>query len=254
MRGLGRRGKFILAELEEGWLGIHLGMTGSVPIVESAEPRHKFAHNVLALDDGRELRFVDPRKLGGLWLAGDVEEIAGGLGVEPLGPAFTVEALERLLAGRTAPVKPLLMDQRLIAGVGNIYADEALIRAGVSPLRSAKSLSAGDVAGVHAGLVEALELAVERLTSLGTSGKPPHRPRRHPRLTSSCPGRSAPPAAAVAPPSPAPSSAPAAPTTASPARRSGGPADSNLSPPARDRERAHLKPLSLWECIDRGHH
>ena len=148
-------------------------MTGSVPIVEGAEPRHRFAHNVLALDDGRELRFVDPRKLGGLWLAGDVEEIAGGLGVEPLGPAFTVEGLERLLAGRTAPVKPLLMDQRLIAGVGNIYADEALIRAGVSPLRPAKSLSAEDVAGVHAGLVEALELAVGRLTSLGTSGKPP---------------------------------------------------------------------------------
>ena len=173
VRGLGRRGKFILIELEEGWLGIHLGMTGSVPIVESAEPRHKFAHNVLSLDDGRELRFVDPRKLGGLWLAGDVEEIAGRLGVEPLGPAFTVETLERLLAGRTAPVKPLLMDQRLIAGVGNIYADEALIRAGVSPLRPAKSLSAADVAGVHAGLVEALELAVARLTSLGTSGKPP---------------------------------------------------------------------------------
>ena len=204
VRGLGRRGKFLLAELEapgsglspsggEGeraradrraaaWLGIHLGMTGSVPIVEGAEPRHRFAHNVLALDDGRELRFVDPRKLGGLWLAGDVEEIAGGLGVEPLEPAFTVEALERLLAGRTAPVKPLLMDQRLIAGVGNIYADEALIRAGVSPLRPAKSLSAEDVAGVHAGLVEALELAVEPPDLAGHLREAPHGPRGDPRV------------------------------------------------------------------------
>ena len=99
--------------------------------------------------------------------------IVGRLGIEPLGRDFSAGALAIRLAGRTAPIKPLLLDQRLIAGVGNIYADEALVRAGVGPLRAADSLTADEIAALHAGLVEALELAVERLTSLGTSGKPP---------------------------------------------------------------------------------
>jgi len=208
VRRLDRRGKFILAELDPpsplkppsrlkppspreglragtlragtpserspaGWLGIHLGMTGSVPIAGGAEPRHKFAHNVLRLDDGRELRFVDPRKLGGLWFAADVEMIVGRLGIEPLGRDFSAVTLQSRLTGRSAPIKPLLMDQALIAGVGNIYADEALVRAGVGPLRPANSLTADEIAAIHAGLVESLRLAVDRLTSLGTSGKPP---------------------------------------------------------------------------------
>ena len=148
-------------------------MTGSVPIVDGAEPRHKFAHNILRLDDGRELRFIDPRKLGGLWFAPDVEMIVGRLGIEPLGRDFSALTLQSRLAGRSAPIKPLLMDQALIAGVGNIYADEALIRAGVGPLRPANSLTAAEIAAIHAGLVESLHLAVDRLTSLGASGKPP---------------------------------------------------------------------------------
>ena len=155
------------------YLGIHLGMTGSVPIADGAEPRHKFAHNILRLDDGRELRFIDPRKLGGLWFAPDVEMIVGRLGIEPLGRDFSAVTLQGRLAGRSAPIKPLLMDQALIAGVGNIYADEALIRAGVGPLRPANSLTADEIAAIHAGLVESLHLAVDRLTSLGASGKPP---------------------------------------------------------------------------------
>ena len=155
------------------YLGIHLGMTGSIPIVDAAEPRHKFAHNILPLDDGREIRFIDPRKLGGLWLAADVDQIAGRLGIEPLGRDFRPEALATRLTGRKAPIKPLLLDQSLIAGVGNIYADEALVRAGVSPLRPANSLTAAEIAALHAGLIDALELAIERLTSLGAAGKPP---------------------------------------------------------------------------------
>ena len=155
------------------YLAIHLGMTGSVPIVAAAEPRHKFAHNVLHLDDGRELRFIDPRKLGGLWFAPDAETIVGRLGIEPLGRDFSPATLQSRLTGRSAPIKPLLMDQALIAGVGNIYADEALVRAGIGPLRPANSLTADEIAAIHAGLVESLQLAVDRLTSLGTSGKPP---------------------------------------------------------------------------------
>ena len=174
VRRLGRRGKFILIHLNTpACLAIHLGMTGSVPIVDAAEPRHKFAHNVLHLDDGRELRFIDPRKLGGLWFAPDAETIVGRLGIEPLGRDFSAATLQSRLTGRSAPIKPLLMDQALIAGVGNIYADEALVRAGIGPLRPANSLTVDEIAAIHAGLVDSLQLAIDRLTSLGTSGKPP---------------------------------------------------------------------------------
>ena len=177
VRELGRRGKHILAGLDQpdgrAWLVIHLGMTGSVPLIPASEERHRFAHNILALDDGRELRFTDPRKLGGLWLVGDPDEVVGGLGPEPLEPGFTPDTLAALLAGRSAPIKPLLMDQSLIAGVGNIYADEALIRARVHPLRPAQSLTPSEVARIRCGLIDALQLAVGKLTALHTSGKPP---------------------------------------------------------------------------------
>ncbi len=177
VRELGRRGKIIMVGLDksdrQAWLLMHLGMTGSVPLVPASEARHKFAHNVLVLDDGRELRFTDPRKLGGLWLVPDADDVIGKLGPEPLDPGFTAETLGMLLAERSAPVKPILMDQGLIAGVGNIYADEALIRARVHPLRSAKSLTGSEVSMLHAGLIEALVLAIGKLTSLGITGKPP---------------------------------------------------------------------------------
>lgn len=177
VRELDRRGKIIMVGLDQpdcqAWLLIHLGMTGSVPLAPASEARHKFAHNVLMLDDGRELRFTDPRKLGGLWLVANPDEVIGKLGPEPLDPGFTAETLEALLAKRSAPVKPILMDQSIIAGVGNIYADEALIRARVHPLRSAKSLTVNEVKMLHAGLVEALGLAIGKLTLLGITGKPP---------------------------------------------------------------------------------
>src|SRR4051812_8336750 len=142
---LGRRGKYLVWELEdEAFLLMHLRMTGVVlldPPADAPYVRVRFA-----LDGGaHELRFCDPRRFGTgeLALGADARDafFASRLGVEPLGEELTGEALRRLARGRRAPVKAFLLDQRRIAGVGNIYADEALFRARIHPLRPAGSLS-----------------------------------------------------------------------------------------------------------------
>jgi formamidopyrimidine-DNA glycosylase len=135
-----RRGKFLLLDLDPpGSLLVHLGMSGRVQLVDSTVPLRSHTHLRLGLDDGRELRFVDPRRFGLVdWLEPGAEETdpsLATLGVEPLDPALE-RVLPQLLHGRRAPLKNLLLDQRLIAGVGNIYAVEALWRAGIDPRRA----------------------------------------------------------------------------------------------------------------------
>jgi len=134
-----RRGKFLLLDLHPpGVVMIHLGMSGRLLLCDADEPAVHHTHLVLALSDGRELRFVDPRRFGlACWL--DPGEEADDpslaiLGIEPLDPALE-ERLPPLLHAHRSPVKSLLLDQRLIAGVGNIYAAEALWRAGIRPTR-----------------------------------------------------------------------------------------------------------------------
>tara|TARA_B100000315_G_scaffold256612_1_gene302933 strand:- start:1054 stop:1581 length:528 start_codon:yes stop_codon:yes gene_type:complete len=117
--------------------------------------RHAFS-----LDDGRELRFVDGRKFGKLWLASDPDEVLPALGPDPLGNEFTADTLARSLGGRNAPVKALLLEQSIVAGMGNLYADESLFLAGIHPLTPASKLSAADIAGLRDGIVAALSAAV----------------------------------------------------------------------------------------------
>jgi formamidopyrimidine-DNA glycosylase len=155
---LRRRGKFLLADLDDGAvLVMHLGMSGSFRIVSDSEtrlapatyyPRGKLRahdHVVFHMSSGVRIVFNDPRRFGVMDLGprGEIEARRpfDTIGVEPLGPEFTGATLARLFAGRTAPVKALLMDQRLIAGVGNIYACEALWRARISPARPAGRLA-----------------------------------------------------------------------------------------------------------------
>jgi formamidopyrimidine-DNA glycosylase len=141
---LGRRGKYLVWELEdEVFLLLHLRMTGTLlydPPDGTLYSRVRFA-----LDDGHELRFCDPRRFGTgeLALGRDALEafFAARLGLEPLGPELTGRALKGLARGRRAPVKAFLLDQRHVAGVGNIYADEALFRAKIHPLRPAGTLT-----------------------------------------------------------------------------------------------------------------
>jgi formamidopyrimidine-DNA glycosylase len=141
---LGRRGKYLVWELEdEAFLLMHLRMTGT--LLYDPPPQTPYERVRWTLDDGHELRFCDPRRFGTGELAlGEAARAAffdARLGVEPLDGELTGEALRRLARGRRAPVKAFLLDQRRIAGVGNIYADESLFRARIHPLRPAGSLT-----------------------------------------------------------------------------------------------------------------
>jgi formamidopyrimidine-DNA glycosylase len=177
---LGRRGKYILMRLDRGrTLVMHLRMTGNLILREgdavidpsegrrlyeserSTEERHLRARFVL--DDGRELWFTDPRRFGEAFLLDDgkLEERFAKLGIEPFSPQFTAEALGAMAAGRTAPLKSFLLDQSGVAGVGNIYADEALFRAGLHPLSPAGSMRSEHLEALCDGVVAALQAGVE---------------------------------------------------------------------------------------------
>jgi formamidopyrimidine-DNA glycosylase len=160
---IGRRGKFLVFSLsEDETLIIHLRMTGHLSVVSAGTSVDAHTHTIFTLDDGRELRFRNTRKFGRVYLVHDPQEVLGKLGPEPLEDDFTVEALRRRLAGKTRQLKPLLLDQTFIAGVGNIYADEALYHAGLHPLRRANTLSGDEIAALHAAIQRVLRMGIER--------------------------------------------------------------------------------------------
>ena len=174
IEGVGRRAKFLLFPLDHGWtLVMHLRMTGSLLVEPSDSPRPAMTRNLYVLDDGRELRFVDPRKLGQIWLVQDTDSLLGGLGPEPLAPEFTVDVLLACLAKRSAPIKALLCDQAVIAGIGNIYADELLFAAGVHPLTPGSGLSGQQVENLHTKMGPMLLQATEILTAAMPFRGPP---------------------------------------------------------------------------------
>ncbi len=161
---IGRRGKYLVWGLSgERYLLMHLRMTGTLLLDPAVDPPHTRVR--LELDDGHRLVYVDPRRFGtGHLVHGAVARDAyldARIGVEPLTAQFTPAHLRSLARGRIAPVKAFVLDQRRIAGVGNIYADEALFRAGVHPLRPAGRLSGADWARVHEGIEAALREGIE---------------------------------------------------------------------------------------------
>lgn len=164
---VGRRGKFLIVGLGRGlyWL-THRRMSGNLIHRSLEAPDEPYIRARFHLDGGTELRFLDLRKFGTMWLTDDPEPILAGLGPEPLDGGFTVDALWAALKKRSAPVKAVLMDQKVVAGLGNLYADEALHYAGVHPLRPAKSLTKKEVSAVRDGVVRALE---QGLANLGSS-------------------------------------------------------------------------------------
>jgi len=164
-----RRGKYILHHLDRvagdgDLLVVHLGMTGQWRCVAPETPEPLHLHAVMPLDDGRQLRYRDTRRFGRLLLGAEPALVAARklprLGPEPLDPAFTAADLYRRLHVRRAPVKALLLDQMVVAGVGNIYADESCFRARVRPDRPAGSLSRRAVGRLHAALGELLREAI----------------------------------------------------------------------------------------------
>jgi formamidopyrimidine-DNA glycosylase len=158
---ISRRGKYLIFSLDSGEaLIIHLKMSGSLLLNHASDNPDKFIRAILHLDNNYQLRFRDPRKFGAMWLVEDAGSLVGKLGPEPLEEGFTAQVLAERLVKRKAPIKPLLLDQNFVAGIGNMYADEALYDAKIHPLRPASSLSREEITRLHKAIGEILRAAI----------------------------------------------------------------------------------------------
>jgi len=160
-----RRGKYLILNLSSSEvLIIHLKMSGSLLLNPASAEPERFTRAILHLDKEIKLYFRDPRKFGVMWLVENANSVVGKLGPEPLETDFTPQILAQLLSNRTAPIKALLCDQGFIAGIGNMYADEALFAARIHPLRSGKSLSRDEIERLHHTIQQVL------LSAIGNKG------------------------------------------------------------------------------------
>lgn len=166
-----RRGKYMLLGMSDGsTLIVHLRMTGKLLILPGDSEPQKHTHVWMQLDDGTTLHYNDPRKFGRIWLVPTVEPVLSKLGPEPLADDFQIDVFAEKLKGRSAAIKALLLDQSIVAGVGNIYADEALFRAGIHPARHGGDLSPNEITRLHSAIRDVLEAGIARRGStLGAS-------------------------------------------------------------------------------------
>ena len=161
LTGLARRGKYLIFSLSSGEvLIIHLRMTGSLLARQDSSEPPKYTRVIIHLEKDINIFFRDPRKFGMMWLVEDADSVVGKLGPEPLETGFTPQLLARCLTNRTAPIKALLSDQTLIAGIGNMYADEALFAARIHPLRQGGNLSSEEVERLHRTIQQVLWSAI----------------------------------------------------------------------------------------------
>ena len=185
IRQITRRGKYIVFDLTSGLtLMIHLRMTGRLNWESRDKPRNKHEHVILNVGATDTLRFQDTRKFGRIWLTGEPEKILDRLGPEPLEESFTAGRFLTMLRITNRQIKPLLLDQRFLAGLGNIYVDEALWESGIHPQRISSSLTRHEVMALHRAIPHVLHKGLRNLgTSLG-KGKsnfylPGNRPGRN---------------------------------------------------------------------------
>lgn len=182
IRALDRRGKYLLVDCGSGTLILHLGMSGSLRILPAATPPEKHDHFDLLLSNGMLMRLRDPRRFGAvLWQSGDVHAhpLLAGLGPEPLGGDFDAHYLYLATRGRNVAIKQCIMDSHVVVGIGNIYANEALFRAGIKPQLAAGKLSRARckrlVQEIRATLEEAIRLGGSTLRDfVDASGQPGH--------------------------------------------------------------------------------
>jgi formamidopyrimidine-DNA glycosylase len=152
-----RRGKYLVFPLSQDTMLIHLKMSGDLAMVPADAPADRYEHTVFELSDGWELRFSDARKFGKIFLMHDPAAKLEALGPEPLTDEFTAEILGERLHSHRRALKPLLLDQTFVAGLGNIYADEALHIARLHPLRRSDELSEDEVRSLWQGIRQALK-------------------------------------------------------------------------------------------------
>ncbi len=164
VRWVDRRGKYILITLDPDTLIIHLKMTGRLYVVPDDNEQHAdhWVHFMFQLDNAHQLRFSDSRKFGRVYLVEDPAQVTGSLGPEPLSDAFTLDLFRARLAGRSGALKPLLLNQTFLAGMGNIYVDEALFASALHPLRRADSLDEDDIARLYDAIRHVLREGVRR--------------------------------------------------------------------------------------------
>ncbi len=159
--GLARRGKYLIFSLTSGEvLIIHLKMTGSLLLKPLSGDPDRFIRAIIHMEGEAVLYFRDPRKFGVMWLVTEANSVIGKLGPEPFETNFTPQFLAQRLARRKAPIKAILLDQHFVAGIGNMYADEALFSAGIHPLKSGESLSQDEVERLHQAIKQVLWAAI----------------------------------------------------------------------------------------------
>ncbi|MCP5094535.1 MAG: DNA-formamidopyrimidine glycosylase [Chloroflexi bacterium] len=160
---ISRRGKYIILSLDNDQsLIIHLRMSGHLSVVNQDEPIHKHDRAIFYLQNRKELRFRDQRKFGTVNLVKNAQDILSKLGPEPLSSTFIPDVLKAQLQGRRRPMKSLLLDQSFIAGIGNIYADEALFYAKIHPTRPANKITDAEIDALHFAIQKVLRLGIER--------------------------------------------------------------------------------------------
>ena len=174
-----RRAKYLLLELPHGWIIIHLGMSGSLRVLPEEQPAAKHDHVDLVMSNGKVLRYTDPRRFGAWLWSTDPEgsNVLAHLGPEPLSDAFSGDYLYQKSRGKRTAVKQWLMDNKVVVGVGNIYASESLFTAGILPDRPAMSLSDEEAqrlaATIKAVLLRSIEQGGTTLRDfLQSDGKP----------------------------------------------------------------------------------
>ena len=156
-----RRGKYLQFHLSGGdTLFIHLKMTGDLLVEPISDPVHPHVRTVFDLDNGHQLRFKDPRKFGRVYLVDDPEQVVGNLGPEPLRDDFTVDDFKALFRKRSGRLKPLLLNQEFIAGIGNIYADESCFIAKIDPRRQVDTLTEAELERLYHAIRQALNAGI----------------------------------------------------------------------------------------------
>lgn len=161
IQAITRRGKYLQFYLSGGdTLFIHLKMSGDLLVEPAGEPLHHHVRTIFDLDNGHQLRFKDMRKFGRVYLADDPQTVVGKLGPEPLADDFTLDDFKTLFQRRTGRLKPLLLNQEFIAGIGNIYADESCFIAKINPRRQADTLSAPELEQLYHAIRQALKAGI----------------------------------------------------------------------------------------------
>ena len=162
IRSVGRRGKYIVIELNRGWLLIHLRMSGDLRVISGNKQIEKHDRIILEFEKGDRLIFNDARKFGRIWFVNDPAEVCGMLGFEPFDLALSGTYFASLLSSRKTRIKTLLLDQTFLAGIGNIYADEALFLAGIHPLTMAAALTKPSANRLLKSIKQVLQLGIDR--------------------------------------------------------------------------------------------